>query len=520
MKHGEYWKKRFSAMESEQYQKDEVIAQDIKRQFQLASDNIQGDIEKWYYRLAENNDITYTEAKKLLKADELEEFHWSIEEYIKKGEENAVNQKWIKELENASAKVHINRLQAINLQIQQEAEILHAKYNNSLAKHLKNSYIERFSHTAYEIARGTGVGYNLTRIDSRKIEQILKKPWAQDGANFSDRIWNNKEKLINTLHTELAQHVIRGTDPYNAVQAISKKMDVNKNRASTLVYTESAAIAAAAQKECFKELDVEKFEIVATLDSLTSEICREMDGKHFPMKEYEVGITAPPFHPNCRSVTCPYFEDDYGVPGKRAARGEDGKTYYVPADMTYKEWQQSFAAGGDKSGLQKAKSNISISPIDITDEWTKRKGIKGNVVEKQEFTIAEATYEVDGKHVVLRPTKQEKAVAVMLSEKYGKAVEYVPQVLYPHGIQTPDYLIDGRRFDLKTLTGEGKNLFYNAIAKKKKQSPNFIIDITNCPLSEKEIEKQIKDIFSSNHTRFVERIVLINNDEIIKVYRR
>lgn len=359
MKNGEYWKKRFSKMESEQHRKDEVIAQDIKRQFQLASDNIQEDIEKWYYRLAENNDITYTEAKKLLKADELDEFHWTLEEYIKKGEENAVNQKWIKELENASAKIHINRLQAINLQIQQEAEILHAKYSNSLSKHLKDSYTERFFHTAYEIAKGTGVGCNLARIDSRKIEQILEKPWAQDGANFSDRIWNNKGKLINTLRTELAQHVIRGTDPYNAVQAISKKMDVNKNRASTLVYTETAAIAAAAQRECFKELDVEKFEIVATLDSLTSEICREMDGKHFPMKEYEVGITAPPFHPNCRSVTCPYFEDDYGVPGKRAARGEDGKTYYVPADMTYKEWQQSFV-DGDKSGLKETKADDTM----------------------------------------------------------------------------------------------------------------------------------------------------------------
>lgn len=68
-----------------------------------------------------------------------------------------------------------------------------------------------------------------------------------------------------------------------------------------------------------------------------------MDGQHFPMTDYEPGVTAPPFHPNCRSVTAPYFEDNYG--GQRAARGEDGKTYYVPDNMTYPKWKESFVEG-------------------------------------------------------------------------------------------------------------------------------------------------------------------------------
>ena len=56
------------------------------------------------------------------------------------------------------------------------------------------------------------------------------------------------------------------------------------------------------------------------------------------MKEFEPGVTAPPFHVNCRSTTAPYFDDEFSL-GERAARGEDGKTYYVPSDMTYKEWK-------------------------------------------------------------------------------------------------------------------------------------------------------------------------------------
>ena len=108
-----------------------------------------------------------------------------------------------------------------------------------------------------------------------------------------------------------------------------------------------------------------------------------------------------------------------------------------------------------------------------------------------------------------------RSIADMLSKKYGKVVELVPQVMYPQGIQTPDYLIDGERFDLKSLKSSGKNLIYNMVSKKKKQSPNFIFDITNCPLSEDEIEKQIKDVYASVHTKFIKKMVVVKEGEII-----
>lgn len=78
---------------------------------------------------------------------------------------------------------------------------------------------------------------------------------------------------------------------------------------------------------------------MATLDSHTSAICQEMDGKRFPISKMEVGVTAPPFHPWCRTTTAPYDPDFEGIlpPEKRAARDEDGKTYLTGA-KNYKEW--------------------------------------------------------------------------------------------------------------------------------------------------------------------------------------
>lgn len=167
----------------------------------------------------------------------------------------------------------------------------------------------------------------------------------------------------------------------------------------------------------------------------------------------------------------------------------------------------------------KEKSNSAAS-VDITQEWTQNKGIKGNITEMRQYTINGVTYNVDKRHVILRPTSQEKTIAAVLSEQYGKSVKFVPQVLYPQGIQTPDYLIDGERFDLKSPTGNGKELLYNMIAKKKKQSPNFIFDITNCPLSDDDIKVQIQSIYASQHTKFVKTIVIIKDKEILSVYNR
>lgn len=342
----DYWKKRFEALEDKQYQRSSSYYKDIQKQFREASNSIQMDIERWYRRLADNNDLSYGGAKKLLKKNELREFKWSIEQYIKAGKENAIDQRWMKELENASARYHISYLEVMKLQIQQHAELLSAEFEGGITEFLRQSYNESYLQTAFEIAKGKRIGTNLVALDKRKIDTIIKRPWAQDGVNFSSRIWSNKEKLIANLHTELTQNIIRGSDPKQAVNNLAKIMEVNKSQAGRLVMTESAAISSATQKECFKGLDVERYEILATLDSHTSDICHEMDGKVFDMKDYKVGETAPPFHPNCRSTTIPYFNDEFTEGEMRAARDQrSGNTIYVDSNIKYSDWKKQFVDG-------------------------------------------------------------------------------------------------------------------------------------------------------------------------------
>ncbi|MFA1763280.1 hypothetical protein ACDW39_08865 len=134
MKHKDYWRKRFEQLEEAQNNKSVKYYLELEKQYKLAINSIEKDILAWYNRFAKNEGISLLEAKKLLNTRELEEFKWSVEEYIKYGKENAINQKWMKELENASARVHITRLEALKLQIQQQVEVLYGNELDSVDK--------------------------------------------------------------------------------------------------------------------------------------------------------------------------------------------------------------------------------------------------------------------------------------------------------------------------------------------------------------------------------------------------
>lgn len=351
MNNAEYWKLRFEQLEQAQNQKGMKAYADIERQYKEAQKQLEGQIARWYQRFATNNGISLAEARQYLKGADLKEFKWDVQEYIKYGQDNALNSGWMKELENASAKYHISKLEALKVQTQHSLEVMYAKQFGTMHGALSDAFESGYYHTAYELQHGFNVGWDIAGLDQAQIEKVLAKPWAADGYNFSERIWGNKNKLISEVHNELSRNIMLGADPQKAIDSLAKKMNTSKNNAGRLVMTEEAYFSSAAQKDCFDSLGVEQYEIVATLDSHTSDICRHLDGKHFPMKDYQPGVTAPPFHVYCRSTTVPYFDEQFDI-GERAARDEEtGKTYYIPDDMNYQEWKETFVDGGDKSGF-------------------------------------------------------------------------------------------------------------------------------------------------------------------------
>ncbi|MFH5185736.1 minor capsid protein [Paenibacillus sp. TAB 01] len=260
----------------------------------------------------------------------------------------------MKELENASAKVHISRLEALQTQMRQHVEVLTAKRQQGTSAVLGGIYKDNYYRSIFELQKGAGLGSSFAKLDTRQLENLLVKPWAPDGSNFSSRIWADRTKLVSELNTTLVQGLIRGDSSDKMITQLSERMGVSRSRAENLVLTESAYFSGASRRAAYDELGVEKYQNIATLDKRTSKTCRTMDKTIFPLAEAQPGVNCAPFHGRCRTVDIPYYEDNIK---ERAARGDDGKTYNVPGDMTYEQWAKEHAPVDAKKPPQLSSGN-------------------------------------------------------------------------------------------------------------------------------------------------------------------
>lgn len=147
---------------------------------------------------------------------------------------------------------------------------------------------------------------------------------------------------------------------------------------------------------------------------------------------------------------------------------------------------------------------------------------KKYIIKEQQYFIDNGgnKYNVDGKHVIMKPTEKEKEVAKLLGEIYGGKIKIIPRINEPENIKTPDYMIRNKKYDLKEIYGNSRNTIYNAITKKKEQADNFIFDISKTEMEEIEAIEQIQNIYKSKHKSWINEIILIKDNQILKMYKR
>ena len=346
-KNRDYWAERFAILEDASNNRAVDYYHDVARQYDTAIKNIQKELDKWFLRYATNNEISITDARKILTGPELKDFRMTLDEYISKGKTLNCSKEWSKQLEKASTLYHVERLQALQVQMQQQIELAYGYELDTFDKFIANQYKANYYYSAFEISKGLGVGVDLMKLDEKKIAKLISKPWTADARTFSDRIWADKKMLLSEVDKVLTQGIISGQGYNKIAKNLTAALNTQYYKAKRIVVTESAFFSSDAQGSCFDDLGVGEYEIVATLDFKTSEICQFMDGKVFDQKDFRPGVTASPFHPLCRTHQVPRFSDDFGIPESRVARDpKTGKTVTVPADMKFTEWEKKFVKGG------------------------------------------------------------------------------------------------------------------------------------------------------------------------------
>lgn len=358
-----YWQRRFASRKLEGLREAERFNATMAKRYKYIVETLRRDVDAWYKRYAGENNLSLADARKELRAGELDAFKMTLEEFIRLAKQDNLSNEIKKILDKASIRVRLMRSEELYIIMAMRAEQALQGLKDELEPLLAKVYEDTYYKDLYEVQSKTGYVPTVGLPDGA-IDTVLSNPWASDGKIFSERIWENQQRLINTLRYELAQSLMLQEGGAPLVGRIQSRFHVSFNEARRLVETETAFVQERAFMDSMATMGLEEYEIIAVLDTRTSPICRKLDKKRFFIKDAKPGITMPPFHCYCRSTTVPYIPGISDDDSTRAARKEgdpDGKTVQVPAELSYEEWYNKYVKGSTKYKLQQVMKDKKIN---------------------------------------------------------------------------------------------------------------------------------------------------------------
>lgn len=303
----EYWTER--ALQQEQNAQivaDRYMAQ-IGQSLADYKHQLVSEIEKFYARYAVDNKMTHAEAKQYLTDKERREFkHVTLERF----REMALNPDTPTPLLDALAYRHrISRKEALLAEIERLTAELYGKpdgIHDKVTEALSDVYIKGKIHQAKNLAHFGIIEKPILGVDA--VKHKMASNWS--GKTFSTNVWGHDATVYKSISDTINKGLTGGWSIDRMARALSERTGVAYHRADTLVRTETTFYNNLATLDTIKELGGDHYEIVAVLDSRTSEICRLENHEVYSIKEYEPGRTAPPFHVRCRSTIRPSVKSD------------------------------------------------------------------------------------------------------------------------------------------------------------------------------------------------------------------
>ena len=337
IKNIKYWEMR----EARNMYKDMQLAEDCAKELSViyskAAVYTAKQIEGIFNRFASKHHLTRDEAINLLSEADGKDFEKLLEVY--KNKTGAQKREVLAELEAPAYKNRMKRLDDINKSINKLINAIASRERDEIDKTMRKVYESSYHHAVYEAARMSGLDLQTGPIDEGALETILNKKWS--GQNYSERVWNNTQKVADAIKEELMIGALTGKTEKEMTDSINEQFLSGRNNARRLVRTESSYIHNEAHFQAYRDYGIEEYRFVATLDLRTSQICRERDGSVYRVNDKKIGVNAPPMHPWCRSTTIMNLDDETMHSLERFARDPvTGERMKVPADETYKEWHK------------------------------------------------------------------------------------------------------------------------------------------------------------------------------------
>ena len=344
----EYWTER--ALQQEQNAQivaDRYMAQ-IGQSLADYTHQLVSEIEKFYARYAVDNKMTHAEAKQYLTDKERREFkNVTLERF----REMALNPDTPTPLLDALGYRHrISRKEALLAEIERLTAELYGKpdgIHDKVTEALSDVYIKGKIHQAKNLAHFGIIEKPILGVDA--VKHKMASNWS--GKTFSTNVWGHDAAVYKSISDTINKGLTGGWSIDRMARALSERTGVAYHRADTLVRTETTFYNNLATLDTIKELGGDHYEIVAVLDSRTSEICRLENHEVHSVKEYEPGRTAPPFHVRCRSTIRPAVKSDKPSPYFDILQNDGSvklATEQRSLDEIFAEWEREGEAVKEK----------------------------------------------------------------------------------------------------------------------------------------------------------------------------
>lgn len=270
---------------------------ELQKIYASESAQIQRDLLAFVTKYADDNKMSYSDALQRLRGVDLSDYQANAKKYREQAKNNP---DLLKRLNEQYAGSKVTRLDALNLEMTYKVGVMQGIIEKSFENYLKST-----AKYAYKKAMGGNSG----ALNEPALKELINTPF--NGRNYSQQVWGNTDDLARDLRDVLKRGFIRGDDVRSMAGELAKKYNVARSRAQTLIRTDGTAIVNRSAIKRYEESGLEFYRISVQMDNRTSQICKRIhsEDKRYRIDEFETGVTAPPFHYNCRSAVIPDEEE-------------------------------------------------------------------------------------------------------------------------------------------------------------------------------------------------------------------
>lgn len=278
--------------------------------YQSAMQHITDEIDAFYLRYANRNGVSIKEARKRADAMDVTDYFQKAYEAVRDKDFSDEAEEWLRVY---NLKMSTSRLELEKAKINLELLKMYSEIENITNEQLEQARLAEIARQTDLIAKyeeQAGILGNSVGKPTDRLKGVVNADFY--GANFSERIWSR-----NGHYASLRKEVFKSLNNLSVDMMgyrrernrLMKIFNTSKYESMRLIRTEHQRVNMQVQHEMAVANDFTHYTYVAEAGACS--ICKPLSGKTFKIEDYEMGVTAPLRHPNCRCSVYHHIEMNY-----------------------------------------------------------------------------------------------------------------------------------------------------------------------------------------------------------------